>query len=279
MSSYIVDSKTNLPLLYLKDNKKALWINLKLTYPDGIKRASFMARLANGRYVYRKDLGGLCNICNEYGYEVFDTLINIIRLNINEKETKNRLIHDVEKLRLHLRRGFENELSVNENGMLENVRKVYLNSQFKAQLLELDEYGAILVCDYKMRILPKSARETKEEFFGKRGWTLHTILVFTKKDDTNLNVHAFDHWSTDTKQDAWFTAFSFNAVFETLDPKPQWVKILSDNGGHYHNSELMTLITNWHQWYNIEVRGWYFLEPGEAKTSVDSHHAQVRNCN
>ncbi|EXX58899.1 hypothetical protein RirG_193680 [Rhizophagus irregularis DAOM 197198w] len=121
MSSYIVDSKTNLPLLYLKDNKKALWINLKLTYPDGIKRASFMARLANGRYVYRKDLGGLCNICNEYGYEVFDTLINIIRLNINEKETKNRLIHDVEKLRLHLRRGFENELSVNENGMLENV--------------------------------------------------------------------------------------------------------------------------------------------------------------
>lgn len=159
------------------------------------------------------------------------------------------------------------------------ARKVYLNSQFKAQLLELDEYGAILVCDYKMRILPKSARETKEEFFGKRGWTLHTILVFTKKDDTNLDVHAFDHWSTDTKQDAWFTASSFNAVFETLDPKPQWVKILSDNGGHYHNSELMTIITNWHQWYNIEVRGWYFLEPGEAKTSVDSHHAQVRNCN
>uniref|UniRef100_U9UGQ8 Uncharacterized protein n=1 Tax=Rhizophagus irregularis (strain DAOM 181602 / DAOM 197198 / MUCL 43194) TaxID=747089 RepID=U9UGQ8_RHIID len=48
------------------------------TYPDGIKRASFMARLANGRYVYHKDLGGLCNIYNEYGYEVFDTLINII---------------------------------------------------------------------------------------------------------------------------------------------------------------------------------------------------------
>ena len=81
------------------------------------------------------------------------------------------------------------------------ARKVYLNSQFKARLVELDEYGAILVCDYKMRILPKSARETKEEFFGKRGWTLHTILVFTKQNDTNLDVYAFDHWSTDTKQD------------------------------------------------------------------------------
>jgi hypothetical protein len=61
------------------------------------------------------------------------------------------------------------------------ARKVYLNSQFKVQPLELDEYEAILVCDYKMRILPKSACEIKEEFFGKRGWTLYTILVFTKK--------------------------------------------------------------------------------------------------
>ena len=105
--------------------------------------------------------------------------------------------------------------------------------------------------------------------------TLHTILVFTKQNDTNLDVHAFDYWSTDTKQDAWFTASSFDAVFETLDPKPRWIKIFSDNGGHYHNSELMTIIANWNQWYDIDVRGWHFLEPGEAKTSVDSHHAQV----
>ncbi|PKK57907.1 hypothetical protein RhiirC2_797194 [Rhizophagus irregularis] len=37
----------------------------------------------------------------------------------------------------------------------------------------------------------------------------------------------------------------------------------------------MIIITNWHQWYNIEVRGWYFLKPGKAKTSVDSHHVQI----
>jgi len=155
------------------------------------------------------------------------------------------------------------------------ARKVYLNSQFKARLAKLDNNGAILVCDYKMRILPKSARETKEQFFGKRGWSLHTILVFTKCNTDQLNIQAFDHWSTDTKQDAWFTISSFDSVFETLDPKPQWIEILSDNGAHYHNSELIVTIANWYEWYNIEIRGWYFLEPGEAKTSVDSHHAQV----
>ena len=125
------------------------------------------------------------------------------------------------------------------------ARKVYLNNQFKAKLLELDNNGAILICDYKIRILPKSIRETKEQFFGKWGWTLHTILVFTKHVDLQLNVQAFDHWSTDTKQDAWFTASSFDAVFEVLDPKPKWIRIFSDNGGHYHNSELMTIVSNW----------------------------------
>jgi len=88
MSSYAVDNKTGLPLLYLKDNKQTLWEKFEATYPDGIKRTSFMARLAGGRYVYRQDLGGLCSICNDYGYEVFDLLIELIETNIAQKERK-----------------------------------------------------------------------------------------------------------------------------------------------------------------------------------------------
>jgi len=37
----------------------------------------------------------------------------------------------------------------------------------------------------------------------------------------------------------------------------------------------MAIISHWYDWYNIEVREWIFLEPGEAKTTVDSHHATV----
>ena len=44
-----------------------------------------MARLANGQYIYRNDLSGLCSICNEYFYEVFDTLINLVKLNVNQE--------------------------------------------------------------------------------------------------------------------------------------------------------------------------------------------------
>ena len=68
MSSYKVDPKMNLPILYLKDQKESLWQKFSETHPDGMKRTSFMARLANGPFRYHEDLGGLCIICSKYGY-------------------------------------------------------------------------------------------------------------------------------------------------------------------------------------------------------------------
>ena len=56
-----------------------------------------------------------------------------------------------------------------------------MNAQFNVALLDLNEDGAILVIDYKMKILPKTARETKQEFFGKKGWALHTFYYISKK--------------------------------------------------------------------------------------------------
>jgi hypothetical protein len=158
------------------------------------------------------------------------------------------------------------------------VRKTYLNAQFTPALLQLDEEGALLVVDYKMRVLPKTARETKQNFFGKHGWTLHTTLVHTRSadNDNTFDICAYDHWSNDTKQDAWFTASSLDAVISNLTPCPKWVTIISDNGPHYHNSELMAILAHWKDWYNVEVRRWLFLEAGEAKTIIDSHHAQAR---
>ena len=42
MSSYKIDPKTNLPILYLRDNKVALWKKFQQTFPDGMKKTSFM---------------------------------------------------------------------------------------------------------------------------------------------------------------------------------------------------------------------------------------------
>ncbi len=135
------------------------------------------------------------------------------------------------------------------------AHKVYLNAQFNANLLDLDEKGAILVVDYKMKILPKSARETKAEFFEKKGWTLHMILMYTKRlESQELDVHAYDHWSIDARQDSWFTASSLHAVIESLENKPKWISIISNNGPYYHNADLMIILSHWLEWYQINVK-------------------------
>ena len=42
ISSYKTDAKTQLPVLYLKNTKKALWEKFQETYPNGLKRTTFI---------------------------------------------------------------------------------------------------------------------------------------------------------------------------------------------------------------------------------------------
>jgi hypothetical protein len=53
----------------------------------------------------------------------------------------------------------------------------------------------------------------------------YTTLVFQKSKDNykELDIQAYDYWSSDTKQDAWFTASCFESVFITMNPKPFWI--------------------------------------------------------
>lgn len=84
MSSYKIDPKTELPLLYLQDQKSELWKRFSEIYPNGMGRTTFMVKLQKGPFKYRNDLGGLCSICAEYGYNVFSNIIKLIKLNIND---------------------------------------------------------------------------------------------------------------------------------------------------------------------------------------------------
>ena len=78
--------------------------------------------------------------------------------------------------------------------MAHHAHKTYLNIHVQTNFEELNAKGAVLIVDYKMKILPTSARETKRDFFGKRDWSLHSVLVYTKNIEKNcINVQVFDH--------------------------------------------------------------------------------------
>ncbi|CAB5124315.1 unnamed protein product [Rhizophagus irregularis] len=267
MSSYRTHSKSGLPIMYLQDHKQALWEKFSEEYPNGMRRIAFMTRLQGSRFVYQDNLGGLCSECNECGYESFTSINTIIATHVEDESLKvDEELHEL----------LDDYLKKLISWLGHHARKFYLNTHVQVNLDELDEDGAVIIVDYKMRILPHTARETKSQFFGKRGWTLHSSLVYTKDITNNkLDIQVYDHWSDDTGQDAWFTASSLHTVFENLDPKPKWITIMSDNGPHYHCTELMLIIGQWKEWYDIVPRKWIFLKAGEAKTLIDSHHAQI----
>ncbi|RHZ77227.1 hypothetical protein Glove_184g100 [Diversispora epigaea] len=309
MSSYKSDNKSGLPILYLQDQKQMLWERFHECYPNGIRRTAFMTRLQGSRYVYKDNLGGLCSECNECGYEVFGEITVLIKANINEEVICKELLDNSQTLRRYIRRDFSKQFQISTIGeaqhdscithclryafgscnlshpdtcsncellftffnkmkknlslefheqldnyqkkiikwMGHHARKTYLNKQVKVNLDELDNDDAVLIVNYKMKIVPQTVREIKKDWYGKRGWALHTVLIYTKDININrINVQAFDHWSDDTH-----------------------------NGSHYHCTELMIILGHWYEWYNIIPRKWIFLEAGEAKTSIDSHHAQI----
>ena len=45
---------------------------------------SFYTRLEENKYIYWKDLGGLCYICLQYGYKIFSDLISLIQKHVEE---------------------------------------------------------------------------------------------------------------------------------------------------------------------------------------------------
>src|SRR5207245_11376190 len=64
--------------------------------------------------------------------------------------------------------------------MAHHARKTYLNIHVRTNLEELDGEGAVMIVDYKMKILPQSVRETKTEFFGKRAGVFILYLFISK---------------------------------------------------------------------------------------------------
>jgi len=41
----------------------------------------------------------------------------------------------------------------------------------------------------------------------------------------------------------------------------------------------MIILSHWLEWYQINVKKWIFLKAEKAKTTINSHHAQVLNKN
>ncbi len=92
MSSYQVYPKTNIPILYLKDQKSELWKKFSQKYSNSMKKTLFMAKLANRSFRYRENLDSLYLIYNTYDYQIFEDLQTLVKSDIINKNIQVKFI-------------------------------------------------------------------------------------------------------------------------------------------------------------------------------------------
>ncbi|EXX56411.1 hypothetical protein RirG_216470 [Rhizophagus irregularis DAOM 197198w] len=102
----------------MHDQKIKLWKKFEETFPNGMKKISFMGQLANCSNIkYRDNIGGFCLTGNDYGYIPFESLIAIACNTFLQKDQLNSVLQKIDALKRHLRRDYyEKELVVNADG-------------------------------------------------------------------------------------------------------------------------------------------------------------------
>lgn len=158
-------------------------------------------------------------------------------------------------------------------------------ARFEAKLAALDENHAIIIVDFKNKILSKKANERTVDYYAKRGWSYHCLAVIYVEDgERKIQYH--DCWSSDSVQDWYWVVSALDVVFGLLSDKnaPDGVKCLDgmkvsmfcDNGTHYHNAGLVFFLREVGLRYAFEIDELNFWEVQEGKTSeVDGHFGHV----
>ncbi|GES80407.1 hypothetical protein GLOIN_2v1790148 [Rhizophagus clarus] len=111
------------------------------------------------------------------------------------------------------------------------------------------------ICSYYgYKIFAEMKHFIKKNIQNNNLQTLNLVLVYIRKEDSfELNIQAYDYWINDPYQDAWFTISSLYAVIESIKKKSEWVTIISNNGGHYHNADLMMILRHWPNCHHAQI--------------------------
>ena len=186
--------------------------------------------------------------------------------------------------------------------------------QIHANALEnIPEHHAVIILDFKQKVLKESCREAQREYFGKKAFaSLHGAAILrpqTEEDRVSLenqtrdlqqqaryrkpnvqrrptrvtidvNVEFVDVFSEDTTQDSvWvFNVLELLAVHCRNNlPEMRTIEIWCDNAANYHNAEVARFSPLiWHQ-YGFGLTSLRFFEPGEGKSLLDRHFATVKH--
>jgi len=160
------------------------------------------------------------------------------------------------------------------------VRKK-VESKFTCNLKQsLKQNEAIVVSDYKMKILATYFRENQKKFFAKRGTSCLGFMILTNVDskEGTVDVNFVLLFSNDTTQDANFVlaakAYIYSDFLPTLFPddiETINVNFESDGAGCFNSSILKGCQPHWREWTEGKVEEVQVRHSvnGDGKTALD----------
>ena len=103
----------------------------------------------------------------------------------------------------------------------------------------LDNSSGLLIMDWAMKYLPRYFLEAQTDWFGKRGFSWHVSVLYTRHHDELMGesfVHFFQSWAQDA---ASFVRIPFHIHKEkSKRDNLKYVSLRSDNAGCYQNGSL-----------------------------------------
>ena len=141
------------------------------------------------------------------------------------------------------------------------VRKKVESGFSRDEISSLQPDEAIVVSDFKMKILPMYFRENQRKFFGKRGTACLGFMVLTNAEgkDGEVDVHFFFFFSNDTTADTNFVLAGKSYIYSEFLPKElpeaQRIKVRfeSDGAAAFNSNTAKACMPYWSKWTNGRV--------------------------
>lgn len=154
--------------------------------------------------------------CRESHSSSCSDVVALAKIEKVAQETINRLADTATKQKLQE----ELKEAMNSHALYAShlLRTKHQADYHKFILNSLQPGHAVVIIDYKMKLeLGVCLRECQRDWYGKRGISLHGLLVIAQVDATRKVSEVLDLWSEDTKQDSWFSQSAMDVGFRWLE--------------------------------------------------------------
>ena len=226
---------------------------------------------------------GPCNDC-EKSFDVFTDLLRHSREAQNKDGLTAQQIEPFVELEAEIQHCRSNLMDWRSH----IVRKKVESGFSRDRLRSLKKNQAIVIADFKMKILPMYFRENQRLFFGKRGTACLGFMVIsnTKEKTSGVDVSTIFFFSDDTLQDSQFVlagkAYIYNEFLPKEFPDIDVIEteFESDGAGAFNSNMAKACMPYWYEWSNgrveeVEIR---HCVNGDGKSTLDGSFGRL-GCN